>query len=46
MLCRIYGSESGFSVFVATEKMYGIADAHPYFQCGACRCLQISHIPG
>ena len=45
MLCRICGTEGEFLVFDAREKMYGMGDAHPYFQCSGCGCLQISRIP-
>ncbi len=45
MRCRICGADGAFPVFEAAEKMYGLGDVHPYFQCKRCGCLQISSIP-
>ena len=45
MRCRICGADGAFPVFDAAEKMYGLGDVHPYFQCKRCGCLQISSIP-
>lgn len=45
MQCRVCGSTQDHPVHQACEMMYGLRDAHRYFQCLACGCLQIEQMP-
>lgn len=45
MECRVCGSTQDHPVHQAREMMYGLRDMHRYFQCLACGCLQIEHLP-
>lgn len=43
--CRICGNSSHNNSFVVREMMLGTKDEFLYFECSACRCVQISSIP-
>lgn len=43
--CRICGTRNGHQRFQAREMMFGFRDSFEYFQCKACKCLQIADIP-
>lgn len=43
--CRICGHAENNAVFRAREMMFGLREEFDYFQCSACRCLQIRDIP-
>lgn len=45
MKCRICENESGNSVYVVREMMFGIGDRFEYVKCGTCGCLQIRDFP-
>lgn len=43
--CRICGSAASHPTYELREKMFGLGDRFAYFQCVACRCLQIETLP-
>lgn len=43
--CRICGNVAGNQAVRAREMMFGLRESFDYFQCAACRCLQIRQIP-
>lgn len=43
--CRICGHSESNETFRAREMMFGLREEFDYFQCSACRCLQIRDIP-
>ncbi len=43
--CRVCGHVGNHETFVAREMMFGLREEFTYFQCSACRCLQIRDIP-
>ncbi|MBN2528101.1 MAG: class I SAM-dependent methyltransferase [Deltaproteobacteria bacterium] len=43
--CRICGHADGNEEFIVREMMFGLREEFVYFQCSACRCLQIRDIP-
>jgi 2-polyprenyl-3-methyl-5-hydroxy-6-metoxy-1,4-benzoquinol methylase len=45
MKCRICGNERDNKEYEVKEMMYGYRDAHLYFQCSECSCLQINKFP-
>ncbi len=45
MQCRICGNTDPAPTYIAKEMMLGLRDAHTYFQCSHCGCLQIAEIP-
>lgn len=45
MQCRICGNAAGNIAYQAREMMFGLRETFEYFQCGACGCLQIAHVP-
>ncbi len=45
MQCRICGNAEGNTPYRAKEMMLGLRHEFCYFQCRACRCLQIETIP-
>jgi SAM-dependent methyltransferase len=45
MVCKICGNDQENVPYVAREMMYGLRDEFAYFQCPACKCLQIAEFP-
>lgn len=45
MPCKLCGNTAGNTSYRAKEMLLGTRDEFDYFQCGACKCLQISTIP-
>jgi 2-polyprenyl-3-methyl-5-hydroxy-6-metoxy-1,4-benzoquinol methylase len=45
MECKICGNTKDNRTYRPKEMMLGIRDEHEYFECSACGCLQITHIP-
>jgi SAM-dependent methyltransferase len=45
MICRICKKRSSPRTYRVREMMFGSREAFEYFQCPACRCLQITTIP-
>ncbi len=45
MHCRICGNSRDNPCHVFRERMYGLGDEYPYFECSLCGCLQIGQIP-
>jgi len=45
MHCRICGNNRDNTPHVFRERMYGLGDEYPYFECSLCGCLQIEQIP-
>lgn len=43
--CMICGNTSANTTYQLKEMMFGTGETFPYFQCGACGCLQIAHFP-
>jgi SAM-dependent methyltransferase len=43
--CRICGHAHQNEIYTAREMMFGLREEFVYFQCSACRCLQIREIP-
>ena len=43
--CRVCGSKGSHPVYELQERMFGLGDRFNYFQCRACRCLQIEALP-
>jgi SAM-dependent methyltransferase len=43
--CRICDHADHNEIFIAREMMFGLREEFVYFQCSACRCLQIRDIP-
>src|ERR1700722_99570 len=43
--CHICGNQVGHREFTCREKMFGLGDPFPYFQCGQCQCLQLATTP-
>lgn len=43
--CRICGQSGGHAPRQLAERMLGLGDSFPYFQCGQCGCLQIQQSP-
>jgi SAM-dependent methyltransferase len=45
LTCRICGNRENNAVYSVQEMMFGYKDRFDYFQCSACKCLQIAEIP-
>lgn len=45
MTCRICGNSGNNVAYSVREMMFGYKDRFNYFQCSACKCLQIAEIP-
>ncbi len=45
MVCKVCGNASQNVPYVAREMMYGLRDEFDYFECVACKCLQIAAFP-
>lgn len=45
LVCKICGNADGNVAYTAREMMYGLRDQFLYFQCAACKCLQIAAFP-
>lgn len=43
--CGICGNVDGNREYTVREMMFGLREGFGYFQCAACRCLQIREIP-
>lgn len=43
--CRICGNHENNTPYQGCEMMFGTRECFPYFQCGACGCLQIARVP-
>jgi SAM-dependent methyltransferase len=43
--CRVCLNAGDHPVYTAEEMMFGFRDRFDYFQCAACKCLQIAEIP-
>lgn len=43
--CRICGNTEGNTEYTAREMMYGLREMFNYFQCKACKCLQMVSFP-
>lgn len=43
--CRICGNTKGNTKYTAREMMYGLREEFNYFQCAACKCLQMVSFP-
>jgi SAM-dependent methyltransferase len=44
-VCRVCGNARNNTTLLCHEKMFGLGDEFPYFQCDECRCLQIAVVP-
>lgn len=44
-VCRICSNKNNNKTFVAREMMLGFKDEFLYFECSACKCLQIAEFP-
>jgi SAM-dependent methyltransferase len=44
-ICRICGAEGNHPEYVIQEMMFGSGERFTYFQCSACRCLQLAAPP-
>jgi len=44
-VCRVCGDEGAHRTVRAREMMFGTREAHDYFWCERCDCLQIAEIP-
>ncbi|MHB8882700.1 MAG: class I SAM-dependent methyltransferase [Thermodesulfovibrionales bacterium] len=45
MICRICRNDKGNTGYTVREMYFGTREQFEYFQCRACRCLQIRSIP-
>lgn len=45
MKCNICGNEENHTIYNAREMFYGTKEPFQYFECGACKCLQIVEVP-
>lgn len=45
MECKICGNRENNVPYTAREMMYGLRDEFQYFECAACKCLQIETFP-
>jgi 2-polyprenyl-3-methyl-5-hydroxy-6-metoxy-1,4-benzoquinol methylase len=45
MTCRICGNEANNQPYRLREMMYGTRAEFDYFECSACKCLQIAEVP-
>ena len=43
--CRVCGNAAGNRPVIVPEMMFGTREEFPYYECGACGCLQIAAIP-
>ncbi len=45
MKCKICATDDNHSLFESREMMFGTREKFTYFQCRACKCLQITDVP-
>ncbi len=45
MKCKICGNIESYTSYQTREMMMGLREEFRYFQCGECKCLQITEIP-
>lgn len=45
LTCRICGNAENNQTYTVAEMLFGLGDRFTYFQCAACKCLQIAEIP-
>ena len=45
MNCKICGNAENNQVYQVREMMLGLKESFTYFECGNCKCLQISEVP-
>jgi 2-polyprenyl-3-methyl-5-hydroxy-6-metoxy-1,4-benzoquinol methylase len=45
MKCRICNESGNHAIYEVKEMMFGFRDRFTYFQCAACKCLQIESFP-